>query len=284
MKNKILITGYKGYIGSHLSSKLRKMGHHVCGIDLKEGDDIKHSLPNNDFDYVFHMAALPSVQYSVENPSYTMLQNVYATSVLLQWAKDHKVKRVVFSSSAAAIGENGQPTSPYGMHKKISEMECKLYSQLYGVDTVCLRYFNVYSEDQKYGGAYSTVISAWMYMIRHGKPLRIDGDGEQTRDFIHVDDIVSANIFCMDYKNSLNGDILNVASGKSVSLGYIKSFIDSENENIEWNVSPTRNGDIKHSISDIEKIMNLGWCPTVSIEEGMIRCFRNNNTKHSETL
>jgi nucleoside-diphosphate-sugar epimerase len=147
-----------------------------------------------------------------------------------------------------------------------------------------LRYFNVYSEDQKYGGAYSTVISAWMYMIRHGKPLRIDGDGEQTRDFIHVDDIVSANIFCMDYKNSLNGDILNVASGKSVSLGYIKSFIDSENENIEWNVSPTRNGDIKHSISDIEKIMNLGWCPTVSIEEGMIRCFRNNNTKHSETL
>lgn len=278
MKNKILITGHKGYIGSHLYSKLRKMGHHVCGIDLKEGDDIKHSLPNNDFDYVFHMAALPSVQYSVENPSYTMLQNVYATSVLLQWAKDHKVKRVVFSSSAAAIGENGQLTSPYGMHKKMSEMECKLYSQLYGVDTACLRYFNVYSEDQKYGGAYSTVMSAWMYMIRHGKPLRIDGDGEQTRDFIHVDDVVGANIFCMNHENDFNGDILNIASGKSVSLGYIRAFINSENKDIEWNVSPSRDGDIKHSVSDINKMLNLGWQPVVSIEEGMNRCFKNNDT------
>lgn len=254
------------------------MGHHVCGIDLKEGGDIKHSLPNSDFDYVFHMAALPSVQYSVENPSYTMLQNVYATSVLLQWAKEHEVKRVIFSSSAAAIGENGQQISPYGMHKKMSEMECKLYSQLYGLDTVCLRYFNVYSEDQKYGGAYSTVISAWMYMIKHGKPLRIDGNGEQTRDFIHVDDVVGANIFCMNHENDFNGDILNVASGKSVSLRYVRAFIDSENKGIEWNVSPSRDGDIKHSTSDISKMLNLGWCPAIPIEEGMSRCFKNSDT------
>tara|TARA_R110000787_G_C13413910_1_gene444393 strand:- start:1298 stop:2146 length:849 start_codon:yes stop_codon:yes gene_type:complete len=278
MKNKILITGYKGYIGSHLYKKLKEMRHDVCGIDLKEGDDIKHSLPNNDFDYVFHMAALPSVQYSVENPSYTMLQNVYATSVLLQWAKEHEVKRVIFSSSAAAIGENGQQISPYGMHKKMSEMECKLYSQLYGLDTACLRYFNVYSEDQKYGGAYSTVISAWMHMIRHGSPLRIDGDGEQTRDFIHVDDVVNANIFCMDYESRFDGDILNVASGKSVSLKYIKSLIDNRDDNIEWNVSPSRDGDIKHSVSDINKMLNLGWHTSVSIEDGMNRCFKNNDT------
>tara|TARA_R110000796_G_scaffold89145_2_gene192601 strand:- start:4401 stop:5225 length:825 start_codon:yes stop_codon:yes gene_type:complete len=272
-KNRILVTGYKGYIGSHLYAKLKEMGHRVRGIDLKEGDDIKHSLPSEEFDYVFHMAALPSVQYSVENPSYTLLQNVYATSVLLQWAKEHNVRRVIFSSSAAAIGEDGNLTSPYGMHKKMSEMECRLYSQLYGLDTVCLRYFNVYSEDQEYGGAYSTVISAWMHMIEHGNPLRIDGDGEQTRDFIHVDDIVGSNIFCMNHENDLNGRILNVASGKSVSLKYIKSFIDSKNENVEWSVVPSRDGDIKHSSSDITDILNLGWNPTILIEDGLNKCF-----------
>jgi UDP-glucose 4-epimerase len=273
MVNKILVTGHKGYIGSHLYTNLREMGHDVRGIDLKDGNDIKHSLPNSDFDYVFHMAALPSVQYSVENPSYTMLQNVYATSVLLQWAKEHGVKRVIFSSSAAAIGENGHQTSPYGMHKKISEMECKLYSQLYGIDTVCLRYFNVYSEYQEYGGAYSTVIAAWMHMISIDKPLRIDGDGEQTRDFIHVDDIVSANIFCMNYENDFNGDILNIASGESVSLKYIKSFIDSKNKDIKWNIMPDREGDIKHSMSDIKKILDLGWSPNISISDGLEKCF-----------
>lgn len=273
MKSKILVTGYKGYIGSRLYSKLKRIGHDTYGIDLKDGDDIKHSLPPEGFDYVFHMAALPSVQYSVENPSYTLLQNVYATSVLLQWAKEHGVGRVIFSSSAAAQGENGYPTSPYGMHKKMSEMECKLYSQMYDVDTACLRYFNVYSEDQKYGGAYSTVISAWMHMIRHGSPLRINGDGEQTRDFIHVDDIVDANIFCMNHEKNFNGDILNVASGESVSLKYIKSFIDSKNEDIKWTVLPNREGDIKHSESDIRKILDLGWSPNVSIANGLEKCF-----------
>ena len=273
VKSKILVTGYRGYIGSRLYSELKRIGHDTYGIDLKDGDDIKHSLPTGEFDYVFHMAALPSVQYSVENPSYTLLQNVYATSVLLQWAKKHGVKRVIFSSSAAAQGENGYPTSPYGMHKKMSEIECKLYSQLYNIDTACLRYFNVYSEDQKYGGAYSTVISAWMHMIKHGKPLRIDGDGEQTRDFIHVDDIVGANIFCMNRESNFNGDVLNVASGESISLKCIKSFIDNKNKDIKWNVLPNREGDIKHSVSDIRKMLDMGWIPNVSIRDGLEKCF-----------
>jgi UDP-glucose 4-epimerase len=189
---KFLITGFKGYIGTKLFNKLNDGINVIHGIDLKYGRDILHHLPNTSYDYVFHLAAFPSVQQSVEEPSDTFRNNAYATSVLLEWAKNHNVKRVIFSSSAAAA----DITSPYGLHKRISEQECRLYSQFYGLDTVCLRYHNVYSEDQIYGGSYSTAISAWMQMIREGRELRIDGDGEQTRDFVHVDDVVSANIFC----------------------------------------------------------------------------------------
>ena len=99
---KILVTGYKGYIGGHIYSELQLLGYNVTGIDLKDGEDILHCLPDEDCDYVFHLAALPRVEYSVENPSYTLKQNVLVTSTLLEWAKDHNVKRVIFSSSSAA--------------------------------------------------------------------------------------------------------------------------------------------------------------------------------------
>jgi len=270
---KILVTGHKGYIGSRLFKALDDGVNIVHGIDMKSGRDIIHHLPAANYDYVFHLAAFPSVQQSVKEPSDTFRNNAYATSVLLEWAKTHNVKRVIFSSSAAAKGNGHGPTSPYGLHKLISEQECKLYSELYNIDTVSLRYFNVYSEDQQFGGAYSTVISAWMQMIREGNPLRIDGDGEQTRDFIHVDDIVGANIFCMNCKNDFNGDVLNVASGESISLKYIKSFIDSKNKDTKWDMKPSREGDIKHSTSDIRKILDLGWSPNISIKDGLEKCF-----------
>ena len=208
---KILVTGHKGYIGSRLYNKLREMNHTVTGLDLKDGNDVLHCLPDDQYDYVFHLAALPRIEFSVENPSYTLKQNVFVTATLLEWAKKKKVKRVIFSSSAAVTGNGNGPTSPYGLHKRMSEMECKLYTDLYGLDTVCLRYFNVYSEDQVYGGSYSTALSTWMEMIRTGGELRLDGTGEQTRDFIHVDDIVMANIFCMLHSDPLNGSCLNVA-------------------------------------------------------------------------
>jgi len=270
---KILITGHRGYIGSRLFKTLDDGVNIVHGVDMKDGRDVIHHLPAENYDYVFHLAAFPSVQQSVNEPSDTFRNNAYATSVLLEWAKTHNVKRVIFSSSAAAKGDGHGPTSPYGLHKLISEQECSLYSKLYDIDTVSLRYFNVYSEDQQYGGAYSTVISAWMQMIREGNPLRIDGDGDQTRDFIHVDDIVSANIFCMNNKNNFNGDVVNVASGESISLNYIKSFIDNRGEDIKWDVLPNREGDIKHSESDIRKMLDLGWSPNVSIENGLEKCF-----------
>ena len=243
----------------------------VGGLDLKDGNDISFCLPDEDYDYVFHLAALPSVQQSVEQPSYTMRHNTLATSILLEWCKNKNVKRIVFSSSAAAK----EVSSPYGLHKRMSEMECKLYSELYDLDTVCLRYYNVYSEDQRYGGPYSTVISAWMEMIRNGDPLRIDGDGYQTRDFIHVDDIVSANICAMQSVNSFNGAVYDIGTGEAVAVKYIKNFISSSLE-VEWKNSPERKADIRHSIADISKTKeDLMWEPKIYIPQGLKRCFNN---------
>jgi len=275
---KILVTGHKGYIGSHLFRKLKNMiaeGYDdLVGIDLKDGEDILHCLPDEHFDYVFHLAACPRVGYSVEKPSYTLKQNVLVTSTLLEWAKDHGVKRVIFSSSSAVNGNgDGIPTSPYGLHKLMNEMECQLFSKLYEIDTVCLRYFNAYSEDQEYGGSYSTAICAWMEMIKNKKPLRIDGDGNQTRDLVHVDDIVSANICAMESLSWFGGKTYNIGSGEAVSMNYIKDFIDSRHK-VVWDHAPERKGDVKHTFADIEETKkDLNWEPKVAISEGLKRCF-----------
>ena len=277
---KILVTGHKGYIGSHLFSELERLGYHVEGIDIKEGEDVLDCLPDGAFDYVFHMAALPRVEFSVHNPSYTMKQNVLVTSTLLEWAKDHGVKRVIFSSSSAVNGDgDGVPKSPYGLHKLMSEMECRLFSELYGLDTVCLRYFNAYSEDQPFGGTYSTAICAWMEMIRQNNPLRMYGDGEQTRDLVHVEDIVLANICAMQASRNFGGEAYSVGSGTSVSMNYIRDFINSQCD-VEWNDAPARKGDVRHTLADISKIQqDLGFSPQISIDAGLARCFSKENLK-----
>lgn len=273
--SKCLVTGHKGYIGSHVFSGLKQLGHEVYGIDIKEGEDVLHCLPEEKFDYVFHLAAQPRVEFSVEHPSYTMKQNTLVTSVLLEWAKDHGVKRVIFSSSSSVNGDgDGVPKSPYGLHKLMSEMECRLFSELYDLDTVCLRYFNAYSEDQPFGGAYSTAICAWMEMIKQNKPLRIDGDGYQTRDLVHVDDIVGANIAAMESTERLNGVPYDVGTGESVSMNYIKNFINSRYD-IEWTYAPERKGDVRHTMADITRIKkDLNWKPSVTIVDGLKRCFK----------
>jgi UDP-glucose 4-epimerase len=270
---KILVTGYRGYIGSHLFHALNNGINVVHGIDLKDGNDILHNLPDSSYDVVIHMAALPRVQFSVEQPSYTFRHNVYATSVLLEWAKNHNVKRVIFSSSSAIYGDGEGPNSPYGLHKLLSEQECRLYSKIYGLDTVCLRYFNVYSEDQEYGGSYSTVVSAWMEMVRQGKPLRIDGDGDQTRDFIHVDDVVRANIFCMNREEDFNGEFYDVGSGDVYSLNNIKSLIRSQRKVTFYN-GPRRAGDVLHARMNEHNLMTLGWKPTKNFEQEIKNYFK----------
>lgn len=270
---KILVTGHKGYIGSCLYKTLSDKQYDVYGIDLKDGHDILYCLPDQTFDYVFHLAAYPKVEYSINNPSHSLRQNVLITSKLLEWSKKQKVKRFIFSSSAAV--NKGDPKSPYGLHKLMSEMECKMYSKVYGLDTVCLRYYNVYSKDQPYGGSYSTVINSWMQMLRKGKPLRIDGDGTQTRDFIHLSDVVSANIFCMNYNNDFTGQAFDVGSGCSTSLNKIKECIE-EYHKVNWAYSNSRLGDIKHSKADIDPLKNIGWKPTIDTEIGLKSCFHRN--------
>jgi len=270
---KALVTGHEGYIGKHLYKELVKSKHNVKGIDLKEGEDILHCLPEENFDYVFHFAALPRVEYSVENPSYTFKQNAYATSVLLEWAKNHGVKRVIFSSSSAVTGDGNGPKSPYGLHKLISELECKLYSDLYGLDTVCLRYFNVFSEDQEHGGAYSTVICAWMEMLRQKKPLRFDGDGKQTRDYIHVKDIIDINIFCMNHKDRFNGAHFDVGTGISLSLNNIKEKVEKHHAPT-WDCASQRKGDVKHTLAEINNLKNIGWCSKINSLEEIENCFK----------
>lgn len=270
---KTLITGHKGYIGSKLCARLLDLGHNVTGIDLKDGEDLISCLPDEDYDYVFHMAALPSVEYSVRNPSYTFRQNAYATSILLEWAYNHHVKRVIFSSSAAAVGNGKGPTSPYGLHKLICEQECKLYSDLYKLDTVSLRYYNVFSADQEYGGSYSTVISAWIEMIKRGLPLKIDGDGEQSRDFINVADIIDANIFCMNYDKKFNGEFYDVGTGTTISLNQIKDIINVINNKAEFINTPPRDGDILTSKADITKLKNIGWTAKIDPTQSIYDCF-----------
>tara|TARA_R110002110_G_C13321194_1_gene706052 strand:+ start:30 stop:842 length:813 start_codon:yes stop_codon:yes gene_type:complete len=266
----ILVTGHRGYIGSRLYEELKKLGHDVCGIDFKEGEDIVECLPNLPCEYVFHMAALPRVEYSVAAPSYTLKHNVYATSVLLEWSVNQGVKRVIFSSSAAAAPG---PKSPYGLHKLMSELECKLYSQLYNLDVVCLRYFNVFSEDQEYGGSYSTVICAWKEMLKTHQQPRIDGDGTQSRDFIHVDDIIDANIFCMNYSERFPRQYYDVGTGETISLNEIKEIVESYHETT-FIKSSRRIGDITTVKADTSQLKNMGWSAKIEPLQAIENCFK----------
>ena len=279
-----LVTGHKGFIGSALYKKLQTLGHNVYGIDvasteLSENLDIRWHLFDHEKsfnhlkfkpEYIFHLAAKPSVQWSVENPSESLAHNVMGSSRVLEYANLVGAKRLIFASSAAAAN----PTSPYGAHKRMTEIECQVYASLYQVDTLSLRFYNVYSENQEYGGAYSTAISTWFHMIKTGAPLRIDGDGTQTRDFIHVDDIVDCLIHCMNHPSKFEGQVLEVGTGKSYSLLDIKNFIDNVYD-VSWINSPERIGDIKHSTADITKLIKIGWQPKITLKKGLQRCISN---------
>jgi len=285
-----LVTGHRGYIGSRLYKRLQDLGHEVMGIDLFEGHNINRDLHeynepargkfhphyfNFKPEYIFHLACLPRVEYSIENPVRTMENNVLAASNVLSFAKYVGAKRVIYSSSSAIVGDGNGPTNPYGLQKLVSEMECKLYSELYGVETVSLRYFNVFSGDQEYGGSYSTVICAWLEMLKKNRSLRIDGNGEQTRDYVHVDDVVSANIFCMNYEDKFNGEHFDVGTGTSISLNDIKAIVEKYHK-LTWEYAPERKGDVKHTLADINKLKNIGWCAKINAVDSINKCFKEN--------
>jgi UDP-glucose 4-epimerase len=284
-----IVTGHKGYIGSRVYKKLKDLGHEVRGIDLVEGTDINSlqgfaedndgnfhpSWKNFKPEYIFHLACIPRVGYSVEEPVKTMANNVMAGTNVLNFARKVGAKRVIYSSSSSIRGDGSGPTSPYGLQKMVTEVECQLYTKLYDLDTVSLRYFNVYSKDQTVDGPYATAVANWMHYIRLGKSPFITGDGEQRRDMLHVEDAVSANIFAMDRKEDFEGAVLDVGTGNNISLNEVKDIVLEAHPNVKFEYVDDRPGDVMYTQADTEKLKNLGWQVEINIQDGIKNCFRS---------
>ena len=287
---KVVVTGGAGFIGSNLVDELIKQGIEVIVLDnLSTGKrqninpkatlielnldllNIKELHPQlfpikllKNIDTVFHLAATPQVQYSIENP--TDNNNLHSLINMLEVSKLLKVKRFVFSSSSAVYGnpkytpidENHpiSPLSPYALHKLIGEQYCKLYSDVYDLDTVCLRYFNAYGNRMPKEGAYKSVISVFKEQYSQNQPLNIVNDGEQKRDFIHVNDIIQANILVANFTKNHKGDIFNVGTGQAYTVNEIADMFGGNKKYGEKRIEP------KNSIAENAKIMlDLDWEP-----------------------
>lgn len=282
-----LVTGHAGYIGTHLYRKLQDLGHDVLGIDLKAKPSydiltvLKQDLdggfwkPYLDFspEYIFHLACFPRVGYSIDNPVLTMTNNVLTTSYVLNFARYANVKRVIYSSSSSIDGDGEGPKSPYALQKLTSETECKLYSELYGLDTVSLRYFNVYSKDQRVESSYATIVANWMQCVREGKNPFITGDGEQRRDMAHISDVISANIFAMCFEERFNGIYFDIGTGDNISINEMKKLLLKIKPNLEFDYIPRRKGESRNTKANLSRIKSYGWSPKVSIFEGLNECF-----------
>ena len=189
-------------------------------------------------------------------------------------SKENGIKRVIYTSSSVVYGDQDQalllenmmpnPTSPYGLHKYIGELYCRMWSKIYGLETVSLRYFNAYGPRQSEEGAYALVIAKFLKQKREGIPFTISGDGEQTRDFIHVRDIVRANILAMEKEKVGKGEVINIGSGKNVSINKIAELIGGPVEHI----APTI--EVRHTLADISRARQLlGWQPKITLEDGI---------------
>jgi len=277
--SRCLVTGYRGYIGSRLFSELYNAGHDVRGVDVKDGEDRDILLGGlerfEDFapEYIFHMACIPRVGYSVEEPVHTMINNVISTSIVLDFARHVGAKRVIYSGSSSVVGNGDGPASPYGLQKLVSELETKLYSDLYGLDTVTLRYFNVYSPCQKALSSYATAIANFMEFIRQGKNPFITGDGEQKRDMSHLEDVVSANIFAMEYEGEFSGANYDVGTGDNVSLNQIRDIVLECFEDVKFDYVESRTGDVMVTKANMMPLKQLGWAPKHNIKDGIRECY-----------
>lgn len=307
----ILITGSAGFIASHLIEELLKNENHcIIGIDnfysgtienldfiksidekdkfkfieadIRDFEQVNNIIKEKDIEQIYHLAAIVSVQESIQNPLLSNDVNVKGTLNILESARLNSVKRVVFSGSAAVYGdeptqpknENSitKPISPYGYEKLIGEQYMKLYSELYGIETVSLRYFNVYGERQSATGDYSGVISIFEKKFKDDEILNIYGDGEQYRDFVYVKDVVKANIKAMNTPN-IPGKVFCVGTSRKVSINDLVSILNYKySKNIKPNYLESRNGDIKESTCDNKKIKQfLGVENFIRFEEGILK-------------
>lgn len=288
-----LVTGGAGFIGSHVVDTLILAGHSVRIIDslvngkrvnvAKEADLIEADITDYDavqramkgVDGVFHLAALPRVPYSVEHPLKTARVNVNGTLHVLEAARRERVKRVVLSSTSAIYGNSRSDwqspedpvelLSPYALHKYTNEQFAKQYHTLYGLETVCLRYFNVFGPRMDDEGGYGSVIAIFKKQKAQGRPLTIEGDGSQGRDFVSVFDVARANILAMSCSSVGAGEILNIGTGKSVSVKQIAQAFGGDLLHIA-----ARQNDVQNTRANILKTTELlNWRPEVLFEDGL---------------
>ncbi len=294
-----LVTGGAGFIGSHLVKELVRQGQHVTVLDNLSGgklenlDSVKDTITFIQGDicdfatvlqackganYVLHLAALISVAESMAKPQETAEVNVQGTVNVFEAARQCGVKRVVFSSSAAVYGTRPELPykettpidcqSPYAWSKQAGAELCQLYTKAYGLEAVALRYFNVFGPGQNPNSAYAAVIAKFMQLAAENKPLGIDWDGLQSRDFVSVKDVVQANLLAAT--KGVPGEIYNVASGRTYTLLELADTIEKvSGRKLERVSRPKRPGDVHESSADISKITALGYKPSVTLEEGL---------------
>jgi nucleoside-diphosphate-sugar epimerase len=300
--SKVLVTGGAGFIGSNLAEELIRQGAKVVIIDnlvtgfrenleeirgdfdfiegdLNDDDKLKKAIEN--VEIIFHEAALPSVPRSVENPAETHRACANATFNLLVKAKETNVKRVIYAASSSAYGNQEilpkvetmlpEPLSPYAAAKLMGEYYCKVFANVYDLETFSLRYFNVFGPRQNPASMYSGVISRFVDSLMKDESPVIYGDGETSRDFTYIDNVLDANIKAAQTSKGI-GEVLNVANGDRISLNELLEVLKQiiGKQNISANYQPERKGDVKHSQADNTRAkMWLGYEKLVGLEEGL---------------
>jgi Nucleoside-diphosphate-sugar epimerases len=297
-----LVTGGAGFIGSHLVEELARRGERVRVVDnLSTGkrQNIAH-LTSVEFveadladlevarravtgvDYVLHQAAIPSVPRSVQDPITSNRANIDASLNILVAARDAGIKRLVYAGSSSAYGDTPTlpkvetmptaPLSPYALQKLVAEQYCQIFTRLYGLETVTIRYFNVFGPRQDPSSPYSGVISLFISALCEGGQPTIYGDGEHTRDFTYVANVVDGVLRACTAAGA-SGEVINVATGGRISLNTLfKTIRELVNARVEPIYAPPRPGDVKDSQADISKASRvLGYAPIVSFEEGLSR-------------
>ena len=296
----VLVTGGAGFIGSHLAQELAERNYNVVIIDnlftgKKENIEELVKKDNVEFnqgsvtdvpllqslfkgvEYVFHQAAIPSVPRSVANPLASHEANVTGTLNVLIAARDGGVKKVIYASSSSVYGDiptlpkredmAPNPQSPYAVTKLTGEYYCQAFQQVYGLSTVCLRYFNVYGPGQDPDSQYAAVIPKFIKRVSEGMPPIIFGDGEQTRDFTFIRDAVEANIL---FAESNASGVFNIGKGSNISINDLaRLVINIVGKNLEPVYQDPRPGDIKHSLADIAKAKACGYNPKYTLERGL---------------
>jgi len=302
---RVIVTGGAGFIGSHLADELVRQGHRVIIIDnlstgrmeniealLSKGDvEFVHGSITDfellkklfqDVDCIFHQAALPSVPRSIEDPLASHEANVTGTMNVLLAARDSGVKKVVFASSSSVYGDTPtlpkreemtpNPRSPYAVTKLAAEHYCRVFSQVYGLVTTCLRYFNVYGPRQNPDSQYAAVVPRFIKNVSEGSPPVIFGDGEQTRDFTFVKDVVTANILAAEANI---GGVFNIGSGQNTTVNELANLIS---DIIGSNTKPVhqepRPGDVRHSLADVSNAKAFGYEPKYTLRQGLLETIK----------